>query len=135
MDIKSKTLTFHEARRPWDEWGIRKIFGSINPKWGNCTPSDIDSVIELNGYFLFIEDKPWDERYSINIYDGQMRMYQNLVALSDKVSVWILLGERDNPQAVYSIRRDEINYITDKSQLMEMISNWAKYVDKKSKGF
>lgn len=135
MDIQNKNLTFADARRPWDAWGIRETLASVNPKWSKCTPSDIDSVIELNGYFLFIEDKPWDERFSINIYDGQMRMYQNLLNLNERVSVWILLGERDNPRAVYSVRRDEMHYLADESDLMELIHNWAKYVDKKSKGF
>lgn len=135
MDIKNQNLTFAQARRPWDRWGIREILGAVNPKWTNCTPSDIDSVIELNGYFLFIEDKPWDDRYSINIYDGQMRMYQNLLNLNERVSVWILLGERDNPTAVYSLRRDEMIYLSDKTELMKLIASWAVYVDKKSKAF
>lgn len=74
MDIRSETLTFAEARRPWDKWGIRQTLAAIDPRWRNCTPSDIDSVIELNGYFLFIEDKPESDKFSINILDGQMRM-------------------------------------------------------------
>lgn len=135
MDIRNQSLTFAEARRPWDQWGIRETLAAVNPKWSKCTPSDIDSVIELNGYFLFIEDKPWDERFNINIYDGQMRMYQNLLNLNEKVSVWILLGERDNPQAVYSVRRDEIVYLADPGDVLKQIGKWAEYVNKKSKGF
>lgn len=134
MDIKSKTLTFHEARRPWDQWGIRETLGSVNPSWRNCTPSDIDSVIELNGYFLFIEDKPLESRDELPV--GQMRMYQNLLDLSEKVSVWILVGSRDNPEALYSVRRGEwLELNGDVSLLMKVIKEWAEFVNKQSKGF
>lgn len=130
MDIKNKSLTFAEARRPWDEWGIRQALGEANHKWRNCTPSDIDSVIELNGYFLFIEDKPESERYSPHILDGQMRMYQNLLNLSPKVNVWILIGERDNPKYLHSVRTGASVELLDPSHLITYIKNWAKWVDK-----
>jgi hypothetical protein len=135
MDIKNQNLTFHEARRPWDQWGIRETLGAVNPAWRNCTPSDIDSVIELNGHFLFIEDKPESQRFEIGLMDGQMRMYHNLLALSEKVSVWVLIGSRDNPVAVYSVKRGEIKHINGKDELMHLIKQWAQHVDNKSKGF
>ncbi len=134
MDIQNKNLTFHEARRPWDQWGIRETLGSINPKWSNCTPSDIDSVIELNGYFLFIEDKPIGQ-YITGVPDGQMRMYQNLLALSDKVSVWFIYGGRDDPQFIYSVRRNEAQEINHPQEIMERISQWGEFVNSKLKGF
>jgi hypothetical protein len=134
MDIQNKNLTFHEARRPWDEWGIRETLGSINPRWSNCTPSDIDSVIELNGYFLFIEDKPIGQ-YVTGVPDGQMRMYQNLLALSDKVTVWFIYGGRDDPQFIYSVRRNEAQEINDPKDIMERIGQWGEFVNSKLKGF
>jgi hypothetical protein len=134
VDIQNKNLTFHEARRPWDQWGIRETLGSINARWRNCTPSDIDSVIELNGYFLFIEDKPLDQ-YITGVPDGQMRMYQNLLALSDKVTVWFIYGGRDDPQFIYSVRRNEAQEINDPKDIMERISQWGEFVNSKLKGF
>lgn len=129
MDIKNKNLTFAEARRPWDEWGIREALSEANYKWRNCTPSDIDSVIELNGYFLFIEDKPQSDKFSPYILDGQMRMYQNLLNLSPKVSVWILIGDRDTPTLLHSVRTGAQVQLLDPTHLMVYIKEWAKWVN------
>jgi hypothetical protein len=134
VDIQNKNLTFHEARRPWDQWGIRETLGSINARWSNCTPSDIDSVIELNGYFLFIEDKPLSQLHN-GVPDGQMRMYQNLIALSEKVTVWFLFGDKNNPEFLYSVRRGEAMPLRDSKEIMEMISQWGEFVNNKSKGY
>ncbi len=132
MDIKSKTLTFHEARRPWDEWGIRETLGSVNPSWRNCTPSDIDSVIELNGYFLFIEDKPGSVLDDLPA--GQLRMYKNLISLSDKISVWFIYGSKDNPEWLYSVRSNNFEAVEHPDQIMKRIGEWAEFVNHKLKG-
>jgi hypothetical protein len=91
-------------------------------------------VIELNGYFLFIEDKPLDQ-YVTGVPDGQMRMYENLLALSDKVTVWFIYGGRDDPQFIYSVRRNEAQEINDPKDIMERISQWGEFVNSKLKGF
>lgn len=77
-----------------------------------------------------------ESRYDLAILDGQMRMYQNLLALSEKVTVWVLLGSRDNPEALYSVKRGEFLELDGNPQLlMARIQQWAEFVNKQLKGF
>jgi hypothetical protein len=71
----------------WD-WAILDgCFGRTKIK-----PTDVDGLIERNGYFLLLETK----RPNVPIPAGQRIMFENLVALK-RFTIFIIWGERDTP--------------------------------------
>lgn len=143
-DIKSLTLTFAECRRPWESWGIRQTLGSVNPAWGNCSPADIDGVLELSGNVLFIEDKDFGTEnptetasaFRDHILAGQRRTFDTLCRPSNQV-VLVVDGPRDRPRSAIWWRTKEIVVFHGEdrerqTQLIEQIGRWARHVAHRS---
>ena len=78
----------------------------LNECWGGrIRPTDIDGVVERNGYFLFLEGKPAGGE----ITKGQEILFKKLTENFKSASVLILFGEPGFPQEFERIQNGHIS--------------------------
>jgi hypothetical protein len=109
------------AERLWD-WEF------LNDCWeGRIRPTDIDGVVERNGYFLFLEGKPLRGKLG----DGQKILFKMLTKEFKKSSVFILYGEPGYPKEYQQIIGGKI--LNKKScntkEIKRIFSTWFKAVN------
>jgi hypothetical protein len=64
-------------------------------------PSDVDGIVELNGFFLMLEWKGADADVSL----GQRRLFQNLTGGSPKGQVLVIYGAKGEPTEIELYQR------------------------------
>lgn len=109
-------------------------------KWGTCSPSDIDGVLELNQHVLFIEDKDFGTEHQLatkqdfvtQLPRGQALLF-NTLCIAGNQSVLVIDGPRDRPRSALSWRTGTVESFagTDaerQKQLVAFIVLWAEHV-------
>lgn len=92
-------------------------------------PTDVDGMAEVNGHFLFIEQK----REGASVPRGQMRALKNLSLLSVKITVLLLKEAEDGSGALkvsaikFGVQRPWEPM--SKEQLREKVRAWAVRAD------
>ena len=113
------------AERLWD-WGF------LNECWGGkIRPSDIDGIVERNGYFLILEGKPANQEPN----KGQQILLQMLTKKIETCTALILYGEPGDPKFY---RRVSNGNICDKKpcgkrDIIAICKAWFNAVDSKRK--
>lgn len=118
-----------DIRWDWDALGV----SSVLPR--ACSPSDIDGVIELDGYFLFIENKP--EVGDLPL--GQEILYRRLAGLPN-CSVIVLYGAKNDPLGYRHVRPygrpqaepitfDGISLEGRRRAVVHLVRMWARHVE------
>lgn len=87
--------------------------------------SDIDGVVEINGYFIFME---WKHEGGY-LHKGQEILLQQLTRVSDKIVAYVLYGnsvtmEVTKMTRVYAGKSE--TYTANLEQVKSLFSKWAR---------
>lgn len=109
---------FNKVKRPKIEQFAEAFHGRI-------AMSDVDGLVEINGYFLFLEWKPSADP----LRDGQRILYEQLTRLSDRVRVVVVAGNAETMQvSAVKVFRDGKGgdwVKADKGTLIKYMARWA----------
>ena len=112
------------AKSLWD-WEF------LNECWGGrIRPTDVDGVVERNGYFLFLEGKPAGGE----ITKGQEILFKKLTENFKSASVLILFGEPGFPQEFERIQNGRISprKKCNRERIQTICKAWYNAVDSKA---
>lgn len=104
------------VRNLWDWACLDGCFGDTPIK-----PTDIDGVIERNGFFLFLETK----EPGVPVKKGQ-RIFYTALAQKPGVSVFIVWGHPGKPEALQIFANNGISrpYTCDLDKLRLFVARW-----------
>lgn len=101
------------------------------PDWGilegcfprGIRPSDVDGIVELNGWFLMLEWKP----KSGFLTQGQRRMFLNITAGSRRAQVLVIYGDKDTPAEIelYQRGKRQFRQVCDLAFLRWFCQQWG----------
>ena len=103
----------------------------LNECWGGrIRPTDVDGVVERNGYFLFLEGKPAGGE----ITKGQEILFKKLTENFRSASVLILFGEPGFPQEFERIQNGRISprKKCNRERIQTICKAWYNAVDSKA---
>ena len=105
------------------------------PDWGildgcfprGIKPSDIDGVVEINGYMLFLEWKTPGGKVSV----GQRRMFERQTQYATRQQVLIIYGDLGKPTRIELIQngKTRFNQECDIEFLRWHCEQWGLYAD------
>jgi hypothetical protein len=91
---------------------------------GRVAPSDLDSVLERNGRFLFMEYKP----AGASLPMGQRIMLKNLVRGPKSIDVWVVWGDEKKVEVGPMHWNGEIPFV-DKMSTDKLAANAVKWLE------
>lgn len=120
----------------WNCHEKRQCYNDTLPSWDylmeafprGIIPTDVDGMVEINGSFLFIEQK----RAGAFIPEGQRMALLRLAALSDNVTVLIIREIADSADMeVARLKRSGAKWWErmTRDELMVWMKSWATAVD------
>jgi len=106
-----------------------EIFADCFPE--KIAMSDIDGVVEISGYFLFME---WKGRGG-KLTEGQKMLIERLTALSPKVVFYLVYGDSQTMEVTKFQRyyKDKVvDYEAGLDELENQFKDWVDYVYEKT---
>lgn len=112
----------YKSRLP--DWGI---LDGCFPR--GIKPSDVDGIVEINGWFLMLEWKPLNGFLST----GQRLMFQNITANAPKGQALIIFGDKDVPSEIELWQRGKRQFRQrcDLAFLSWFCQQWGIFADRK----
>jgi hypothetical protein len=107
----------------WD-WSILDgCFGHTRIK-----PTDVDGLVERNGWFLFLEAKG----PKVPLKQGQKILLERL-AENPHVTVIVIWGDKNNPEQIMLMNGKSEPKIRpcDTEELRRVVSEWYQYADRR----
>lgn len=95
---------------------------------GRVAPSDLDLVLERNGHYLIMENKPAGASLSM----GQRIMLKNLVRIPRSTEVWVVWGDERNVEVGPMNRHGEVPFV-DKMPTEELAAKSVEWLEKATK--